>query len=137
MGVWNSVEFDNHEQVCHFSDEETGLRAIVAIHSTTRGPAAGGTRFRAYASEDVAIDDALRLSKAMSYKSALAGLPVGGGKAVIIGDPRKLKSDRLLRAFGRFIDRIGNVFSTGEDVGVSVADVETMRTVTPLSLIHI
>ncbi|PQA86378.1 Glu/Leu/Phe/Val family dehydrogenase [Hyphococcus luteus] len=131
MGVWQSEEFDKHEQVCFFSDEATNLRAIVAIHSTTRGPAAGGTRFKSYASDDMALDDALRLSRAMSYKSALAGLPVGGGKAVIIGDPRELKSRELLLAFGRFIDRIGNVFATGEDVGFSVADVETMFEVTP------
>ncbi len=131
MSVWQSSEFDNHEQVCFFSDQETGLRAIVAIHSTALGPAAGGTRFQSYATEEMAIDDALRLSRAMSYKSALAGLPVGGGKAVIIGDPKELKTEKLLKAFGRFIDRIGNVFAAGEDIGISVADVETMQLVTP------
>lgn len=131
MVVWQSEEFDNHEQVCFFSDQATKLRAVVAIHSTARGPAAGGTRFKPYASDDMALDDALRLSRAMSYKSALAGLPLGGGKAVIIGDPRKIKSRELLLAFGRFIDRIGNVFATGEDVGFSVADVDVMLEVTP------
>lgn len=131
MSVWRSEEFDNHEQVCFFSDQETNLRAIVAIHSTARGPAAGGTRFKSYATDDMALDDALRLSRAMSYKSALADLPFGGGKSVIIGDPREIKSRDLLLAFGRFIDRIGNVFATGEDVGFSVADVEVMLEVTP------
>ncbi|WP_375284363.1 Leu/Phe/Val dehydrogenase [Marinicauda pacifica] len=131
MSVWQSTEFDNHEQVCCFSDAETGLRAVVAVHSTALGPAAGGTRFQPYATDDMAMDDALRLSRAMSYKCALAGLPVGGGKAVIIGDPGHLKSEKLLTVFGRFIDRIGNVFATGEDVGFSVADVETMQRVTP------
>ncbi|MCG8503536.1 MAG: NAD(P)-binding domain-containing protein [Sphingomonadales bacterium] len=131
MNVWQSSEFDNHEQVCSFSDEKTGLRAIVAIHSTFRGPAAGGTRFKPYDTDSLALDDALRLSRAMSYKSALAGLPVGGGKSVIIGDPAKIKTRELLHAFGRFIDRIGNVYATGEDVGVTVEDMETINEVTP------
>ncbi|MDT9600363.1 Glu/Leu/Phe/Val dehydrogenase dimerization domain-containing protein [Sphingosinicella sp. GR2756] len=131
MAVWGSREFDNHEQVCFFSDEATGLRAIVAIHSTALGPAAGGTRFKLYANDSEAVDDALRLSRAMSYKSALAGLPVGGGKAVIIGDPARLKTRALLHAFGRYVDRIGRHFATGEDVGISVADIETMNEVTP------
>lgn len=131
MGVWESAEFDQHEQVCSFWDEGTGLRAIVAIHSTALGPAAGGTRFKPYDSESEATDDALRLSRAMSYKSALAGLPIGGGKAVIIGDPRTLKTPALLHAYGRFIDRIGSVFATGEDVGMTVADMETINEVTP------
>lgn len=131
MGAWQSPEFDDHEQVCFFSDAATGLRAIVAIHSTARGPAAGGTRFKPYDSDALALDDVLRLSRAMSYKSALAGLPVGGGKAVIIGDPSALKTRELLHAFGRCIDRIGRVFATGEDVGMSVADIETIGEVTP------
>jgi len=131
MSIWTSPEFDNHEQVCFFSDEESGLRAIVAIHSTARGPAAGGTRFKVYDSDAAALDDALRLSRAMSYKSALAGLPVGGGKSVIIGDPAKIKTRALLHAYGRFIDRIGQTYATGEDVGMSVADIETVNEVTP------
>src|ERR1700733_7754752 len=106
MSVWTSREFDDHEQICFFSDEKTGLRAIVAIHSTFLGPAAGGTRFKSYDSDSAALDDALRLSRAMSYKSALAGLPVGGGKSVILGDPARIKTRELLHAFGRFIDRI-------------------------------
>ena len=130
MSVWESAEFDGHEQVCVFTDEKTGLKAIVAIHSTALGPAAGGTRFKVYSSDSDALDDALRLSRAMSYKSALAGLPVGGGKAVIIGDPHQLKSPELLHAYGRFIDRIGNHFATGEDVGMTVADMDRIAEVT-------
>jgi leucine dehydrogenase len=130
MSVWTSREFDDHEQVCFFSDEKTGLRAIVAIHSTFLGPAAGGTRFKSYDGDDAALDDALRLSRAMSYKSALAGVPVGGGKSVIIGDPERIKTRALLHAFGRFIDRIGNTYATGEDVGISVADIDTVAEVT-------
>jgi leucine dehydrogenase len=130
MSVWTSREFDDHEQICFFSDEKTGLRAIVAIHSTFLGPAAGGTRFKAYDAEESALDDALRLSRAMSYKSALAGMPVGGGKSVIIGDPERIKTRALLHAFGRFIDRIGNTYATGEDVGITVADIDTVAEVT-------
>lgn len=130
MSVWDSPEFDDHEQVCTFTDSATGLRAIVAIHSTIGGRAAGGTRFKSYDSTDAAADDALRLSKAMSYKAALADLPLGGGKAVIIGDPAKVKTRELLRAYARFIDRLGGVFSTGEDVGTSVSDMEVMAEVT-------
>jgi len=131
MSIWSSREFDDHEQIDFFSDQKTGLRAIVAIHSTFLGPAAGGTRFKPYDSEDAALDDVLRLSRAMSYKSALAGMPVGGGKSVIIGDPRSLKTRALLHAFGRFIHRIGNSYATGEDVGISVADIDTVAEVTP------
>lgn len=128
--IWDSPEFDGHEQVCLFADEGTGLRAVVAVHSTARGTAAGGTRFKPYASEGEAIDDALRLSRAMSYKSALAGLPVGGGKAVIIGDPATIKSRDLLHAYGAFIDRLGGIFSTGEDVGMGMADIDVVSEVT-------
>lgn len=131
MAVWASPEFDDHEQVCFFTDPDSGLRAIVAIHSTALGPAAGGTRFKAYDTDALALDDALRLSRAMSYKSALAGLPVGGGKSIIIGEPAKLKSRALLHAYGRFIDRIGQTYATGEDVGMSVADIDTVHEVTP------
>lgn len=131
MNLWNSAEFDGHEQVCLFSDPGSGLRVIVAVHSTALGTAAGGTRFRAYLDEDQALDDALRLSRAMSYKCALAGLPCGGGKAVIIGDPDRIKTERLLHAYGRFLNRIGSSFVTGEDVGMSVRDIETVREVSP------
>jgi len=131
MNFWSSPEFDAHEQVCLFSDPPSGLRAIVAIHSTALGAAAGGTRFLRYASEDLALDDALRLSRAMSYKCALAGMPCGGGKAVLIGDPAHIKNSQLLHAYGSFLNRIGSTFATGEDVGMSVKDVETIREVSP------
>lgn len=130
MELWKSAEYDAHEQVCLFTDPHTSLRAIVAIHSTALGDAAGGTRFMAYPSDSAALDDALRLSRAMSYKSALADLPIGGGKAVIIGDPSHLKSRDLLLSYGRFIDRLNGSFVTGEDVGISGADVSTMREAT-------
>ena len=126
MEFWQSAEFDDHEQVCLLSDPATRLKAIIAIHSTALGPAAGGTRFKNYYTEGHALEDALRLSRAMSYKSALAGLPCGGGKAVIIGDPGRLKSTPLLHAYGRFINRMNGWFATGEDVGVSVADVDVI-----------
>lgn len=131
MDVWKSREFDDHEQVCVFSDSHVGLKCVIAIHSTRLGPACGGTRFRAYESDLEALDDALRLSRAMSYKSALAGLPVGGGKGVIIGNPAALKSRGLLHAYGRFVKRVGQTFATGEDVGMSVADIETIAEVSP------
>lgn len=131
MQFWSSPEFDDHEQVCCFSDRASGLRAIIAIHSTALGPAAGGTRFMAYPNEDLALEDALRLSRAMSYKSALAGLPCGGGKAVLMGDPEQIKSVDLLHAYGRYLNRIGSVFVTGEDVGMSVHDMETIRAECP------
>jgi leucine dehydrogenase len=131
MSFWNSPEFDAHEQVCLFSDPSTDLRAIVAIHSTALGAAAGGTRFLPYCNEASALDDALRLSRAMSYKCALAGLPCGGGKAVLIGDPARIKNSRLLHSYGSFLNRIGSTFATGEDVGMSVKDVETIREVSP------
>jgi leucine dehydrogenase len=131
MTAWQSPEFDSHEHVSFFSDAETGLRAVVAIHSTALGPAVGGTRFRTYPTETMAVDDALRLSRAMSYKCALAGLPLGGGKAVIIGDPANLKTEPLLKAYGGFLNRVGDRFSTGEDVGFTLADCEIIRSVSP------
>lgn len=131
MDVWASAEYDDHEQICFFSDPPSGLRAIIAIHSTALGPAVGGTRFKSYPNDRLALDDALRLSRAMSYKSALAGLPVGGGKSMIIGDPDRLKSRPLLHAFGRFVDRLGSSYAAGEDVGTTVADMEVINEVTP------
>lgn len=131
MIPWQSAEFDEHEQVCCFVEPRAGLRAIVAIHSTALGPAAGGTRFRSYARDRDALDDALRLSRAMSYKCALAGVPLGGGKAVILGDPMRLKNRALLQAYGHFLNRVGGQFCTGEDVGFSLADCEVVREVSP------
>src|SRR3954467_8935032 len=105
-----------HEQVVFCSDPESGLRAVIAVYSTALGPALGGTRFFPYASEEAAVADALALSKAMAYKNSLAGLDLGGGKAVIIGDPRTDKTEALLRAYGRFVESLGGRFPTPCDV---------------------
>lgn len=117
---------DGHEQVTLASDEATGLRAIIAIHSTALGPALGGTRFHAYPDDGTALDDVLRLSRAMSYKNALAGLPLGGGKAVILGDPATVRSDALLEAYGRAVERLGGRYYTACDVGTYVADMDVV-----------
>ena len=130
MPVFESTAFDNHERVVFCSDRASGLRAIIAIHSTALGPAAGGCRMWAYANDDLAIVDALRLSQGMSYKNAMAELPFGGGKAVIIGDPVRNKTQALLEAFGAYVDKLGGDYVTAEDVGMSVADMETVSTQT-------
>lgn len=114
---------------CH--DRETGLRGIIAIHNTALGPALGGCRMWPYAGEDEALNDVLRLSRAMSYKSAMANLPLGGGKSVIIGDPNADKTPRLLRAMGRCVGRLGGRYIAAEDSGTSVTDLRTMGEVTP------
>ncbi|MDQ6650236.1 MAG: valine dehydrogenase [Actinomycetota bacterium] len=115
-----------HEQVSYFTDPASGLRAIVAIYSTTLGPALGGTRFYPYASEDDALTDVLNLSRAMAYKAACAGLDLGGGKAVILGDPAVDKSEALLRAFGRFVQGLGGRYYTACDVGTYVQDMDVV-----------
>ncbi|HEY0509236.1 MAG TPA: Glu/Leu/Phe/Val dehydrogenase dimerization domain-containing protein [Blastococcus sp.] len=115
-----------HEQVVFCSDRRTGLKAVIAIHSTALGPALGGTRFYPYPTEEAAVADALRLSAAMSYKNSLAGLDLGGGKAVIIGDPRTDKSEALLRAYGRFVEALGGRYLTACDVGTSNADLDVV-----------
>jgi leucine dehydrogenase len=112
------------------NDTDVGLRAVIAIHSTALGPATGGCRMWTYASEQDAIMDALRLARGMTYKYAAAGLNMGGGKAVIIGDPKTDKSEALLRAFGRMVDQLGGEFQTGEDVGTTLEDMEVMYTET-------
>lgn len=126
--------FQGHEQVALCEDAATGLRAVVAIHSTARGPALGGTRFHAYPSQEAAYADALDLARGMSYKAAMAGLPLGGGKAVILGDPRTTKTPELLRAYGRFVQSLGGRYYTACDVGTYSADMdvvaETCRFVT-------
>lgn len=114
----------NHEQVVVCSDPATGLRAIIAIHNTTLGPALGGTRMWMYNSEQEAMRDVLRLSRGMTYKSAMAGLNLGGGKAVIIGNPHTDKTEALFRAFGRFVDGLGGRYITAEDVGMEVKNME-------------
>ncbi|WP_121255999.1 Glu/Leu/Phe/Val family dehydrogenase [Nocardioides ferulae] len=113
-----------HEQVVFASDEESGLRAIVAIHSTALGPALGGTRFHPYPTTAAALADVLELSRGMTYKAALAGLDLGGGKAVIVGDPARDKSEALLRAYGRFVQSLGGRYLTACDVGTYSADMD-------------
>jgi valine dehydrogenase (NAD+) len=115
-----------HEQVVFCADRESGLRAIIAIWSTALGPALGGTRFYPYASEDDALTDVLNLSRAMAYKNSLAGLDLGGGKAVIIGDPRTEKTEPLLRAYGRFVQALGGRYLTACDVGTYNADLDVV-----------
>ncbi len=130
MNVLAQMNTGKHEQVVFVQDLDAGLRAIIAIHDTTLGPALGGTRMYPYATEEQALRDVLDLSRGMTYKAAAAGLDLGGGKAVIIGDPLKQKSDALLRAYGRFVNRLAGVFYTGEDVGTDVSDMEIVRTET-------
>jgi leucine dehydrogenase len=127
MTLFDSPAFEGHEGVHAFSDEKTGLKAIIAVHSTARGPAAGGCRMWPYASAAEALDDALKLSRAMSYKNAMADLELGGGKSVIIGDSRTQKTPALFEAFGRAVEDLGGKYWTAEDVGVSVADLTNAR----------
>ncbi|TKG69148.1 Glu/Leu/Phe/Val dehydrogenase dimerization domain-containing protein [Prauserella endophytica] len=115
-----------HEQVVFCHDARTGLKAVIAVHSTALGPALGGTRFHAYASESDALDDVLALSRGMTYKNALAGLDLGGGKAVIIGDPEAVKSEALLRAYGRFVQSLGGRYITACDVGTYTRDMDVI-----------
>jgi leucine dehydrogenase len=113
-----------YEQVVYNHDPASGLNAIIAIHSTALGPALGGTRFYPYANEDDALRDVLRLARGMTYKAAAAGLDLGGGKAVIIGDPKRIKTEVLLRAYGRFVESLGGRYITAEDVGTDTADMD-------------
>jgi len=119
------------EQVALTADPETGLRAIVAIHSTVLGPGLGGTRFRLYTNEEEALTDVLRLARGMTYKHAACGNALGGGKAVIMGDPATIRTDALIRAYARFVDRLGGRYLTAEDVGTTQADMDLIRTITP------
>ena len=130
MSLFSSPAFEGHEAVHAFTDDASGLKAIIAIHSTARGPAAGGCRMFAYADDQAALDDALRLSRAMSHKNAVADLDLGGGKAVILGDPRTLKSGPLFEAFGRCVEAVGGRYWSAEDVGVSPADLAYARRTT-------
>jgi leucine dehydrogenase len=125
---WSLPDFDAHEEIHFVTDEKCGLKVIVAVHSTHLGPAGGGVRFWHYAKDDDAVTDALRLSRGMSYKNAMAGLPLGGGKAVILADENRTKTPDMLRAFGRAVDGVGGRYVTAEDVGMNVADmVEVAR----------
>jgi len=118
------ADYDNHKEVWFAEDLDIGFRAFIAIHNINCGPALGGCRMWLYALKEKALIDALRLSRGMTYKNALARLPLGGGKAVIIGDSRKDKSEQLFRAFGRFVEYLGGRYITAEDVGTDVEDLK-------------
>ncbi len=126
MALFRHPEFDDHEQVVFGCDPESGLRAIIAVHNTNRGPALGGCRMWPYPSEEDALHDVLRLSRGMTYKSAMANLPLGGGKAVIIGNSRTQKTEDLLSAMGRFVDGLGGRYIIAEDSGTNVEDIKHM-----------
>jgi leucine dehydrogenase len=130
MTLFDSAAFEGHESISAVHDEATGLKTIIAIHSTARGPAAGGCRMWPYGSAEEALTDALRLSRAMSYKNAVADIAHGGGKAVIIGESRTDKSPALFEAFGRAVEQQGGRYWTAEDVGISPADLASARTQT-------
>jgi len=127
MKIFEAISKYGHEQIVLCHDEATNLRAVIAIHNTILGPALGGCRMWPFESEEEAIFDAIRLSRGMTYKNAAAGLNLGGGKAVIIGDPNKDKSEALFRAFGRFVHSLGGRYITAEDVGTSVEDMEQIK----------
>ncbi len=126
MALFEHPDFDEHELINFHCDQKSGLRAIIAVHNTNLGPSLGGCRMYPYANSQEALTDVLRLSSSMSYKAAMAGLPQGGGKAVIIGDPRKDKSKQLMRAMGQFVDTLGGRYVIAEDSGISVEDLKLM-----------
>ncbi|MBT6312090.1 MAG: Glu/Leu/Phe/Val dehydrogenase [Alphaproteobacteria bacterium] len=127
MSVFGAQDYRDHEQVAFVSEPESGLKAIIAIHNTRRGPALGGCRFWKYPDEDAAIADALRLSRGMTYKSGLARLPLGGGKCVVLGSAAEVKTEALLRALGRALERLGGHYVTAEDIGVKSSDLRIVR----------
>ncbi|WP_297511549.1 Glu/Leu/Phe/Val dehydrogenase dimerization domain-containing protein [Flavobacterium sp.] len=129
--VFGQLSFDNHEQIVFCHDKDTGLKAIIGIHNTVLGPALGGTRMWKYNNEWEALNDVLRLSRGMTYKSAISGLDLGGGKAVIIGDAKTDKNPALMRKFGEFVNSLSGKYITAEDVGMVTADMDTVRDVTP------
>lgn len=129
--VFGQLSFDNHEQIVFCNDKDTGLKAIIGIHNSVLGPALGGTRMWNYSNEWEALNDVLRLSRGMTYKSAMAGLNLGGGKAVIIGDAKTQKTPELMRKFGEFVHSLSGRYITAEDVGMVTADMDTVRDVTP------
>ncbi len=130
-GIFARFEADDFEQVIFCQDRRTGLKAIIAVHSTALGPAVGGCRMWDYASDAEALEDALRLSKGMTYKAALAGLDWGGGKSVIIGDAKVKKTPALLQQFGKYVDRLGGTYVTAKDVGIGGADLMQIQKTTP------
>jgi leucine dehydrogenase len=131
VAVFDHPDFDSHEQVVFANDPASGLRAIIAIHDTTLGPALGGCRIWSYDTESAALADVLRLSRGMSYKAALAALPLGGGKAVILTAPGRPKTAAMMRAMGAAVDRLAGRYVTAEDVGSSVEDMDAVATATP------
>ena len=130
LDLFGQLAARDHEQVVLCQDKKSGLKALIGIHNTTLGPALGGCRMWTYASDEAALHDVLRLSRGMTYKAAVAGLNLGGGKAVIIGDPRKDKSEALFRAFGRFVEGLGGRYITAEDVGTGLAEMVWVRSET-------
>lgn len=122
MKIFDYLKEDDYEQLMFFQDNATGLKAIICVHNTTLGPALGGTRFWDYESEEDAIVDAIRLARGMTYKNSAAGLNAGGGKAVIIGDPQKIKSEELFRTYGRFVESLNGRFITGQDMNITLQD---------------
>lgn len=130
MSVFAAPDFDGHEQVSWFHDKDTGLRAIIAVHDLTLGPALGGCRMYPYTSEEAALADVLRLSRGMTYKAAIAGVPLGGAKSVIIGDPHTGKTPAMMQAMGRAIERMGGRYIAGEDIGTNPADMVRFRSET-------
>ncbi len=129
--VFGQISFDNHEQIVFCNDKDTGLKAIIGIHNSVLGPALGGTRMWNYANEWEALNDVLRLSRGMTYKSAITGLDLGGGKAVIIGDAKTQKTPELMRKFGEFVHSLSGRYITAEDVGMETKDMDTVHDVTP------
>ncbi len=130
MAFFDLVDFDDHEQVVFCSDEASGLKAIIAVHNTQLGPAVGGCRLWDYASDKDALVDALRLSKGMTYKNAMAGLKMGGGKSVIIGDAKTIKSEALFKAFGEALNGLNGRYLSAEDVNITTDDIAIANTVT-------
>ena len=128
--VFGQVSFDGHEQVVFCNDKDTGLKAIIGIHNTVLGPALGGTRMWNYTNEWEALNDVLRLSRGMSFKSSISGLNLGGGKAVIIGDAKTQKTPELMRKFGEYVNSLSGKYITAEDVGMETKDMDTVREVT-------
>ena len=126
MPVFSHPDYDAHERVVFHHDAASGLRAIIAVHNTVLGPGLGGCRMWPYTNDDAALTDVLRLSRGMTYKAALAGLPQGGGKSVILGDPRHDKTPEKMRAMGRFVDSLGGRYIVAEDSGTNVADMRLM-----------
>ncbi len=129
--VFGQLSFDNHEQIVFCNDKDTGLKAIIGIHNTVMGPALGGTRMWNYTNEWEALNDVLRLSRGMTYKSAITGLNLGGGKAVIIGDSKIHKTPEMITRFGQFVNSLSGKYITAEDVGTTTEDMDSIRKVTP------